>query len=216
MIESLINTVIQGDCLDVMKSMPDKCVDLVLTDPPYGLGERLSRGAGKHKNSRMRLDYENGSQWDEKPDERYFNEMYRISKNQIIWGGNYFSMPPTRGIIVWDKKQMMPTFSQIEYAWSSFDRPAKMYSQRTIDEKEVRCHPTQKPINLMIWILQNYSEQGMTIFDPFAGSGTTAIACLETGRNYILVEKEPDYVEIINKRISTWKEQGKLFPAHVI
>lgn len=210
-VNDILNTVHCADCLDIMKQLPDKCIDLVLTDPPYGLGDKLSKGAGKHKNLRMRLDYESGSQWDEKPDKNYFNEIIRVSKNQIIWGGNYFALPPCRGFIVWDKKQMMPTFSQVEYAWTSFDKPSKMYSQRTIDEQETRCHPTQKPKNLMIWILQNYSTPGMTIFDPFAGSGTTAIACLETGRNYICIEKEPDYVEIINKRIATWKEQGRMF-----
>ena len=145
--------------------------------------------------------------------------MKRISKNQIIFGGNYFIkyLDNTPCFIVWDKDNS-GNFADCELAWTSFKTATKKFTfrwngmlQENMKNKEERFHPTQKPVALFQWILQKYSSPGTTIFDPFAGSGTTAIACLETGRNYILIEKEPDYVEIINKRIATWKEQGRMF-----
>ena len=225
MVESLKNTVIQGDCLDVMKSMPDKCIDLVLTDPPYGIGEskkkRENTVSDKWKNPYKKI--HDVKEWDtKKPAAEYFEEIKRISKNQIIWGGNYFieNLYSTMCWLFWDKKNGNSDFSDGEIAWTSFNSGVRKFSwlwngfQK--EKPEERFHPTQKPLALFQWILQNYSQPGMTIFDPFSGSGTTAIACLETGRNYILVEKEPEYVDIINKRIDMWKEQGRLFPAHVI
>lgn len=198
-INEILNTVHCMDCLDFMKSMPDKCIDLVLTDPPYGIGDKFKSGL----NSKMNFKEIVNIGWDVKPDKIYFDEIFRISKNQIIWGGNYFELPPSRCFLVWDKK--IPedfSLAMCEQAWCSFDKNAKIIKLKN-QKKE---HPTQKPVALFQWILQNYSQPGMTIFDPFAGSGTTAIACLETGRNYILVEKEPEYVKIINDRIDAWKK----------
>jgi site-specific DNA-methyltransferase (adenine-specific) len=230
MIESLKNTVIHGDCLDVMKSMPDKCVDLVLTDPPYGIGENPSRALGRARSTKKwanakAVEYV-GGKWDIQPEKIYFDEIKRISKNQIIWGGNYFTtkiLSDTMGWLVWYKKGQNPNsdFSDCELAWTSFNKAVRYIDFPwvgfgAVNAKEKRFHPTQKPVKVFQWALDYLTQPGMTIFDPFAGSGTTALACLETGRNYILVEKEPDYVEIINKRISQWKEQGRLFPAHVI
>ena len=203
LIETMKNTIILGDCLDVMREMPDKCIDLVLTDPPYGIGGGGLKGGRPFSMS-------GGDKWDIQPEEIYFNEIFRISKNQIIWGGNYFNLGRSRGFIVWYKENDGRDFSECEYAWSSFEKPSRIYKKRFIGKKDT-LHPTEKPVSLFQWILKNYSEPVMTIFDPFAGSGTTAIACLETGRNYILVEKEPEYVDIINKRIATWKEQLRLF-----
>ena len=214
-----INKVYQGDCLEIMKSMPDKCVDLCLTDPPYGIGESIHshrplkgyrplKGSGKLKDRAINVF---NTEWDISPEQIYFDEIKRISKNQIIWGGNYFNLGKCRGFIVWDKYQPWENFSQVEYAWTSYNTPAKLYKFNSKNDNIKRFHATQKPIALFQWILQNYSEPGMTVFDPFAGSGTTAIACLELKRNYILVEKEPDYVEIINRRIAEWNEQGRMF-----
>lgn len=219
LIESLINTVIQDDCLNVMKSMPDKCVDIVLTDPPYGIG-RDGQKLSICKNPKHNRKQHNFKGWDANiHDKEYFDEIFRISKNQIIFGGNYFTkyLIPQKGWIVWDKGQYGLTMSDGELIFTSLNIPLRILKYNRVELlKDNTEHPTQKPRKLIQDILQNYSEPGMTIFDPFAGSGTTAIACLETGRNYILVEKEPEYVEIINKRIDTWKEQGRLFPAHVI
>ena len=150
---------------------------------------------------------------------KYFDEIIRISKNQIIFGGNYFIEFLTNSScwIVWDKDNT-GNFADCELAWTNFKTAVRKIKfrwngllQENMKDKEERFHPTQKPVALFQWILNNYSTPGMTIFDPFAGSGTTAIACLETGRNYILIEKEKDYIDIINKRIATWKEQGRLF-----
>ena len=187
-----------GDCLEIMKTMPDKSVDLVLTDPPYGLDKKLSSGGGKHKNSKFRLMYK-GESWDKCITQDYFMEMFRISRNQIIFGANYYSMPPTRGIICWDKKQMLPTFSRWEYAWTSFNIPACMYEVR--NGEDFRRHPTQKPEKLMRMIIQKFSINPEVIFDPFMGSGTTGVAAKELGRNFIGIELNPDYYAIGKRRI---------------
>lgn len=195
-----LNTVIEGDCLEVMKTLPDKCIDLVLTDPPYGLGDRLSDGGGKLKNTPMAVLYRDTDWVDESPSKEVFDEMFRVSKNQIICGGNYFSLPPTRGFVAWDKKQHMPTLSAVEYIWTSFDCPAKIASFSSMDLN--RVHPTQKPIGLIEWLMAKFTGEGDTILDPFAGSGTTGVACMNLKRNFILIEKEPKYVQICNERLS--------------
>lgn len=188
------------DCLEFMKQVPDKFFDLVLTDPPYGLGNRLSNGGGSFGNSKFAQQYISSGWEDVKPSIEVFEEMLRISKHQVIWGGNYFGLPPTRGFIVWDKKQTMPTLSACEYAWTSLDKPAKLFSKSNNDAS--RQHPTQKPIELMKFCLRYAkSEQGWKIFDPFMGSGTTAIACESVGLEWCGCELEPDYVEIANKRL---------------
>jgi len=224
MVHNMINTVHCMDCLDFMKSMPDKCVDLVLTDPPYGIGED---GLSNHSRGCLAATTKfSNKQWDKTiPTKEYFDEMQRVSKEQIIFGGNYFIeyLRSTPCFLVWDKDNGKSDFADCELAWCSYKTAVRKFKykwqgmlQENMKEKEKRFHPTQKPVALFTWILNNYSTSGMTIFDPFAGSGTTAIACLETGRNYILVEKEPEYIKIINKRIEVWKEQGRLFPAHVV
>lgn len=228
LIETMKNTVILGDCLDVMRSMPDKCIDLVLTDPPYGIGfdcENESMSCGMRKDGSQRVYNKwsnprpvgyNKKDWDnEKPSKEIFMEIFRVSKRQIIFGGNYFELPPSGSWIVWDKQVVMPTLSKCELAWVSWGGHIEIFRYLWAgfrkEKPEERFHPTQKPADLITMILQKYSEPSEIVFDPFAGSGTTAIACLETGRNYILVEKEPEYVDIINKRIVTWKEQLRLF-----
>lgn len=219
-VNDILNTVIHDDCLNVMRQLPYKCIDLVLTDPPYGIGESKKKREN-NITAKWKQPYKkkhNIKNWDiNRPDKFYFDEMFRTSKNQIIFGGNYFIefLYSTPGFIFWDKKNGDCDFSDGELAWTSFNRGLRKFSwlwNGFLKEKpEPRFHQTQKPLNLFSWCLNNYSEPGMTIFDPFAGSGTTAIACLETGRNYILIEKENDYIDIINKRIAEWKEQGRLF-----
>ena len=196
--DDFINKVIEGDCLEVMKHIPNKSIDLILTDPPYGLDKKLSSGGGKHKNSKFRLNYVD-EVWDKKISKSHFEEIFRTSKNQIIFGANYYSMPPSRGIICWDKKQHMPTFSRWEYAWSSFDMPSKMYQY--LNTEDARLHPTQKPEKLLRLILQDLSDVGQVILDPFLGSGTTAVAAKALGRRFIGIEKEPKYCEIARKRL---------------
>lgn len=206
-VKDILNTVIEGDCLDIMRQLPDKCIDLVLTDPPYGIKQ------GGKILGRNNLLKNNTCIWNYKPDPMYFDEIKRISKHQIIWGGNYFNLGISRCYLVWDKKQPIKQFARCELAWTSFDKNSDIieYPYYGNVNQDIREHPTQKPEYLFKYVLLNYTVPGMTIFDPFAGSGTTAIACLETGRNYILIEKEPDYVKIINNRIAQWKEQGRMF-----
>ncbi len=191
--------------MEIMKQIPDKYIDLAITDPPYGIGERLSQGAGKLKNSALQ---NMNSEWDVLPDEKYFNELFRIAKNQIIWGGNYFNLSPTRGIICWDKKQYMPTFSRWEMAWTSFDCPAKMYEKIC---NEPRIHPTQKPVALYRWLLQNYAKPGDKIIDTHSGSGSCAIACHIEKHDFLAIEKDPDYHAASVKRLEEVRAQGVLF-----
>ena len=166
------------DCLDYMRSIPDKYFDLAVVDPPYGINApamdmgsskgntstatklrkgRLNGGAGKLKNRVLNT---MSCDWDyNPPGEDYFRELFRVSKNQIIWGGNYFPLPPTRGIICWDKMQPWENFSQIDLAWTSFDCPAKLVRISTTggNNREEKIHPTQKPVALYQWIFKKFA-----------------------------------------------------------
>ncbi len=193
-----LNKIHNVDCLEFMKTLPDKCIDLIVTDPPYGLDEKLFQGGSKNANWAM-VKYK-GQKWDKIPSDEIFKEMFRVSKNQIIFGGNYFNLPPTRGIICWDKKQYAPNFSQWEMAWTSFDKPAKIYAHSFMFEKE---HPTQKPVELMAWIVKNWATEEEIILDPFAGGGSTLIACKMLKRNYIGCEISKEYCNIAEARIKS-------------
>lgn len=206
MIDHLLNKIHLGDCLEFMRELPDKCVDLVLTDPPYGIGA----ASGAHSN----LKGLGNKDWDENiPNSEVFNEIFRVSKNQIIWGGNYFYLPPTRGFLFWNKHPMPPSYACGEYAWTSFDKNAAMWSGRTGDEVSVkdRIHHTQKPNQLMKFCIE-YSvlEKGI-VLDCFSGSGTTALACHDLGLDFICIEKDPDYHAASVKRLEEHQRQGKLF-----
>jgi len=201
--------VIQGECLEVMKEIEDKSIDLVLTDPPYGkMWTRGKNGIGvlKDKNEKDK------TKWDIKPTKEYFDEMIRISKNQIIFGGNYFTdyLPPSNCWIVWDKlgelklgKQI--PFAHCELAWTSFNKTVKKYTLRSQgfikDTKDKRVHPTQKPNELFNWILQDFSKENDLILDPYLGSGTTAVACQNLHRNFIGIELDEKYCEISRQRL---------------
>jgi len=152
-----ISEVRNMDCMEYMRGLPDKFFDLAIVDPPYGLGDRLSDGGGKLKNTPMAALYRESSKWDIAPNKEYFNELFRVSKNQIICGANYFIdyLNNSRGVICWDKKQTMPTLSSWEFLWSSFDKPAKTYYGTSTDLN--RFHPTQKPVKLYKWLLENYA-----------------------------------------------------------
>lgn len=198
------------DCMDLMARYKDKHFELAIVDPPYGLGKRLSSGGGQHKNMKARLMYEAGPQWDNAvPGPGYFKELFRVSQNQIIWGGNYFALPPTRGIIAWDKKQFMPTFSRWEYAWSSFDCVARMYEG--ISNQDGRIHPTQKPVQLYSWLLANYARGGGVILDTHLGSGSSRIAAYHAKIPFIGCELDPDYFKAQEKRFKLETAQTSLF-----
>lgn len=203
---------INGDCLIEMKKIPDKSIDLVLTDPPYGKQwARGKNGIGELKEQNEK--FENVS-WDKAiPTKEVFSEMFRISKNQIIFGGNYFTdfLPPSNCWIVWDKlgdlklgKQI--PFAHCELAWTSFKKTVRKYTLRSQgfikDTKDIRVHPTQKPSELFNWIIRDFSQEKELICDPFMGSGTTGVACKELGRNFIGIEIDKSYYEIAQKRIA--------------
>lgn len=195
--------------MEGMSHFPDKYFELAIVDPPYGLGKKLTRGGGNHLKFKNFKEIE---KWDVVPEEIYFQELKRISVNQIIWGGNYFKLGTTRGFIIWDKLQSVPNFSACEYAWTSFDRPSTMFSYRQagcFGEKKI--HPTQKPVDLYKWLLNNYAQPGHKILDTHGGSFSSVIACLEMGFDYIAFEIDEEYYQNGLKRIDTYLRQPKIF-----
>ena len=186
--------------------MPDKCVDLVLTDPPYGIG--ADKGIGGFGSSKTDKHYKDD--WDIKPDKRYFDEILRIGKQVIIFGGNYFTdlLPVNGHWIVWDKTggvRFDNPFSDCELAWTNIDKKSvKKYiviQQGFVSEEKQRFHPTQKPVSLFSGILNDYSKEDGLICDPFMGSGTMIIAARNLKRNYIGIEISPEYCKIAEQRL---------------
>lgn len=196
------------DCMDLMREFPDKHFDLAIVDPPYGLGKRLSDGGGKLKNRPFCTQYRESTQWDDAPDPEYFEELFRVSQNQIIWGGNYFGLPASRCMICWDKEQPMPTLSAWELGWTSFDKPSKIFKASSTDL--ARFHPTQKPVALYRWLLHNYAKPGDKILDTHLGSGSIAIACHEKGFDLTGSELDPDYFAAMQKRLENAMAQQVL------
>ena len=213
-----INKIINADCLDILKELPDKCIDLVLTDPPYGIGIKGSVGGGSIRGKVKECKKCN---WDnELIKKEYFDEIFRISKNQIIFGGNYYLefLKNTRCIIVWYKRDGLPerTFADAEIAWTSFDKNTKVYNLRwdgfIRDSKEPKeAHPTQKPLKLFEMILRDYSKENDLILDCFSGSGTTAVACHNLKRRFICIEKDEDYYKASVERLKDAQSQLSLF-----
>ena len=211
------------DNMLLMARYPDNYFDLAIVDPPYGINapnmsatpnqrrsglQRLNGSGGKLKN--RVLNTSKKIEWDNAiPSNEYFTELKRISKNQIIWGGNYFPLPPTRCVIVWDKCQPWENFSQVELAWSSFDKPAPLFrfDNRTGD----KIHPTQKPVSLYKWLLDKYAKQGDKILDTHLGSGSIAIACHDYGFELTACELDSEYYEKSLQRIKNHISQQKLF-----
>lgn len=216
--EEYINKIINADCLDILKQLPDKCIDLVLTDPPYGINVAKNGKVGGGKCCKV-TDY-GAKEWDsEIPHKEIFEEIMRVSKNQIIFGGNYFVeyLKNSPCWIVWDKLNT-GNFADCELAWTSFKSAVRKYEflwngmlQQNMQNKEKRIHPTQKPADLFGMILRDYSKEGDLIADFFSGSGTTAIACHNLKRRFICVEKDFDYWKASCKRLEDAQRQGSLF-----
>ncbi|MFA7462302.1 MAG: DNA methyltransferase [Anaerovoracaceae bacterium] len=202
-----LNRLYLMDCMEGMAQMPDKYFELCICDPPYGLPKESTHGRGKLKN---RILNSGGlERWDKKPSPEYFQELFRVSKNQIIWGGNYFDLPPTRGVICWDKCQPWENFSQWEMAWTSFDKPASMFKfdNRTTD----KIHPTQKPVALYEWLLKNYAKPGDKILDTHVGSASSLIACHKMGFDYLGFEIDEEYYNKAKKRLDEARAQQTIF-----
>ena len=200
---------IHGDSLQALKCYADNHFDVAIVDPPYGIDEKMHRSShGKVGGG----EFEKYSQkrWDKQtPTQEYFDELRRVSKNQIIWGGNYFLdyLPSTRGIICWDKEKYVPNFSAWEMAWTSFDVVARIVKHRHhgfLTSDNVKIHPTQKPIKLYEWLLENYTKGGGGILDTHLGSGSIAIACHYMKRKLIGYEIDKEYYDAACKR---FKEQ---------
>lgn len=202
-----LNKLYNMDCMEGMKQFPDKYFELAIVDPPYGLPKDSTHGRGKLKN---RI-FNNGSLelWDKKPSSEYFEELHRVSVNQIIWGGNYFDLSPTRGIICWDKCQPWENFSQWEMAWTSFSKPAALFKfdNRTTD----KIHPTQKPVKLYEWILAKYANKGDKILDTHTGSASSLIACYNYKFDFIGFEIDKNYYAAAQKRMDAVMAQVSLF-----
>lgn len=214
------------DCMEGMKQYPDQYFDLAIVDPPYG---GVIKGGGGtwfskyNQTSEQRGKYynrfgglfekykkEGRIAWDIAPDESYFEELFRVSKNQIIWGGNYFPLPPTRCFIVW-RKHIAEDFSMAmaEYAWTSFDANAKVFEKASFDKE--RFHPTQKPVSLYTWLLNNYAKEGDIILDTHVGSGSSLVACERLGFQYVGYEIDETYYEQAKKRIEAEHDQLSMF-----
>ena len=207
---------ILGDCLDVMKDMPDKSVDAVITDPPYGVKrDKGFGGFGGFGKPIARIKYE--GDWDnQRPAKEYFDNLQRIGISVLVFGGNYFSdlLPVGNHWIVWDKAQTMPTFGDCELVWTNIKRNSVKWITREwnglLGKEESRQHATQKSVKIIKWIVETYTKEGDTIFDPFMGSGTTGVACVQTGRKFIGVEIDEKYFEIAVKRIKDAQQQMRL------
>lgn len=225
-----MNNAYNRDCMEAMREFPDKYFDLAVVDPPYGIGvmsmtytnEGTERCYGY--SVAKRRDYKAQGEWDIKPGPEYFTELFRVSRAQIIWGGNYFSemLPPSKGFICWDKRcndKMVNSFSDCEMAWISPGLGvARMFRyvwngmlQGDMAQKEERFHPTQKPAALYNWIFQNYAKPGYKILDTHLGSGSSRIAAHDAGLDFIGFEIDKDYFEKQEARFLQHTAQTNLF-----
>jgi len=213
-------TAIHGDCMDYMKSLPDKCFDLAIVDVQYGIGED---GSKNHTRSKIAVSknykaYSSGDK--ESPPLEYWNELFRVSKNQIIWGANHFisKIPYNSSCwIVWDKDNGNNDFADCELAWCSFKTAVRRYKwkwhgmlQENMKKKQERIHPNEKPIELYKWLLSNYAKPGDKIIDTHGGSFSHAIACHDLGFELTIIEKDEDYFNEAVKRLKWHQRQQVL------
>ena len=208
MTKDIISEVYNMDCIAGMKNYPDKYFDLAIVDPPYGL-ERFKSG-GSHIN---KYGSEKGKWNNEKPKKEYFLELFRVSKNQIIWGANNFELPTSEYFIIWQKSNAEDfSFAMCEMAWTNCKVPAKVFKHFHVQtEDKNKIHPTQKPIELYDWILLRYATTGDKILDTHLGSGSSRIASYRNGFDFVGFELDKDYYEAQEKRFKTELMQPRLF-----
>jgi site-specific DNA-methyltransferase (adenine-specific) len=207
------STVILGDCVEVMKGFEDNQFDLAIVDPPYELNGWHDKG-----NNRNRQSAKEGSkrkQWDRMPDEKYFLELKRISKNQIIWGGNYFLdyLGKCVAPVIWDKVNGSTHFADGEMAWTSFETGTLRIFKKHLSSTELnksRMHPTQKPIYLYSWLLKKFATEGMKILDTHLGSGSSRIAADKAGLDFTGIEIDKEYFDLSEKRFKQYKSQLRI------
>ena len=207
-------------CEDNMKLMaryPDNYFDLAIVDPPYGIGADKAQNAGGEKWGYKKY---NDTNWDKSiPEPEYFKELFRVSTNQIVWGGNYMTehLPPKMCWLLWDKGQRNFSLADGELAWTSFNKALRIFTMprgaalSDANKNGGRLHPTQKPVKLYEWLLMNYAKEGDKILDTHLGSGSIAIACHNLGYDLTACELDPDYYEAAMKRIEQHKNQQRLF-----
>lgn len=207
------------DSLQAMKAMQDKQFDLAIVDPPYGLDfGSFNRTNKASDGTRYKANKYHNGDWDKSiPTEEYWSELMRVSKNQIVWGGNYFSLPPTQCVVFWYKHQPVANFADGEMAWTSFNKPALCFDFpyyggiQGKTKADVKIHPTQKPVQLYKWLLAKFANEGNKILDTHLGSGSIAIACYDLGFDLTGYEIDKDYYDAACKRIETHKMQLTLW-----
>ncbi len=196
------------DCVTALKRYADNYFDLAIVDPPYGLERFKANDGGNSK--KITTFGDKDKNWNNiKPTAEYWEQLFRVSKNQIVWGGNNFELPTSEYFIVWDKGQMMPSFARCEMAWTNCKVPAKIYAKRSQDLN--RIHPTQKPTALYDWLLMNYAKEGDLILDTHLGSGSSRIAAYKGGFNFVGFEIDSEYYQKQEKRFNEFKSQLRLF-----
>ena len=209
-----------GDCLEAMRAMPDNSYDLAIVDPPYGIGEDGGTNHTRGKIAKSKVYTAKG--WDkEPPSTNYFTELKRISKNQVIWGANHFidRVPYSSSCwIVWDKDNGATDFADCELAYTSFKSAVRMFTwkwkgmlQQDMKNKEVRIHPTQKPVKLYEWLLDNYAKEGDKILDTHLGSGSIALACHNRGYSLDAYEIDKEYYNAATERLRVHQSQLTIF-----
>lgn len=194
-----------GDCLEILPTLGK--VDAVVTDPPYGIADIWTKGSERHGWKKCNDEAVLRNQWDDRPlDASACEVILQAAKQHIIWGGNYFPLPQSRCWLVWNKPERGFSLAEAELAWTSFNAVVRVYDGPRSDVG--RVHPTQKPLGLMAWCVQKTNG---TILDPFMGSGTTGVACVNLGRKFIGIEIERKYFDIACERIAAAEAQGRLF-----
>ena len=195
--EQMKNQVIMGDALELLKRLPDNSIDLVLTDPPYRDIQDNQPTKDMRNNGSM-------ANFGNKPTKEVFDHIFRVSKNQIIWGANNFNLPPYKGFIVYKKKTISENFTmsmaEIAYISEGLGTTSKVFE--CVPQDKNRKHPTQKPLKLINWVVKMYGDNCKTILDPYMGSWTTAKACQELGRDFIGTDLEIDYCKIGERRLA--------------
>ena len=192
------------DCMEFMKDLPDGYFHLACVDPEYGIG--ISKNPFRQKHDKK--------DWDSKPpSKKYFDELFRVCKNQIIWGGNYFDLPPSQGFLIWDKVQPHDFSSAMcEMAWMSYQKPAKIFRKHVVTAEKNKIHICQKPIKLYDWIFKNYLPDGGKVFDSHLGSGSSRIAADKAGNiDFTGTEIDEDYFKASVDRFNKYKSQLTLF-----
>ena len=215
-------SIYNGDCMDLLKQTPNKYYDLCIVDPPYMDGDNKALNTLGTNRTKYNIETFNIA-----PKQDYFDELFRVSKNQVVWGGNYFTdfLPVSRCWLMWDKIQDLEQFSDFELAWTSFDKVAKKYTKvskggfltnGTIDQK---IHPTQKPVALYDWIFTRFAEKGYKVLDTHLGSGSIAIAIDKANTldkknlTFVGIELDPDYFRSAVERFKNNKMQKTIFDA---